>query len=236
MTIESLKTELGRRIVYVAIGSILTLAVWAGYDWLNREPPPDSVFSNIYTKKLWGVNADGEGHSGSGSTLEATVIYRVFLQDFLEKHKITSVVDAGCGDWECSRALDWSGIEYRGYDIVEEVIAKNRKRYAAPNIQFFVANVLTDPLPAADLLICKHVLQHLPNRDVLRFRPQMEKYKHVLLVNSVDSATMSAPNNDIRLGDYRPLDPTRAPFYIVGKKILTYWDGDHMQQVIHARP
>ena len=187
-------------------------------------------------------------------------------------HKIASVVDAGCGDWESTQALDWSGIDYRGYDIVGEVIAKNRKKYAAANIQFFAADILTEPLPPADLLICKHVLQHLPNRDVMKFlaavgsgdqgrerrgretsaergrgqetgaeravgKPApstIKTYKHVLLVNSVDADTLSAPNNDIRLGDYRPLDPTHAPFHFPGKKVLTYWDGTHMQQVVHA--
>jgi len=48
------------------------------------------------------------------------------LQQFLKDNKIRSVVDAGCGDWGLSQALDWGGIDYKGYDIVEAVIAACR--------------------------------------------------------------------------------------------------------------
>lgn len=238
------------RITWAAIGSVLTVVLWGAYHWFANgsraptvpaptaapiTPTAAEVFSEIYAQKIWGVNAEGEGRSGSGSTLEATVVYRAFLQNFLAQHKIASVVDAGCGDWECSRAIDWTGIDYRGYDIVEDVIAKNRAKYGSAKIQFFVANVVKEPIPSADLLICKHVLQHLPNRDVKTLLLELGRYKHVLLTNSVEEDTLSAPNHDVELGGYRPLDLTRRPFRIRGTKVLMYWDGTHMQQVLHVR-
>ena len=219
--------------------ALLLLVAGLAYKVAAPEPKnvveePSRVFADIYEKKIWGENAAGEGRSGSGSTLAATVLYRAFLQDFMRLEKITSVVDAGCGDWESARAINWTGIDYRGYDVVEKVIAKNRERYEAANIHFYTADILTEPLPAADLLICKHVLQHLPNRDVFRLLPQLRNFKHALLVNSVDAATLTAPNDDIRMGDFRPLDVTRPPFNARGAKLLTYWDGEHMQQVVHV--
>ena len=136
-----------------------------------------SAFRNIYDQGIWGTNELGEGTSGSGSTLASTAIYRAFLQDFLKQHGITSVVDAGCGDWEFSKSVDWRGIDYKGYDIVESVIAKDKKKYEKPNIHFFVANIVTDELPPADLLVSKHVLQHLPNADVAKFLEQLPKLR-----------------------------------------------------------
>jgi SAM-dependent methyltransferase len=165
--------------------------------------------------------------------MEATVVYRAYLQAFLKRHKIRSVVDAGCGDWESTQAIDWSGIDYKGYDIVEAIITKNRKRFSAPSIHFFVANIVEEDLPTADLLICKHVLQHLPNRDVMKFLPQLARYKHALLVNGVDAETFTAENHDIAVGEYRPLDLTSKPFALPGKKVLMYWDGFHMHQVVY---
>lgn len=220
------------------VGLVLLVAILA-YKMAAPQPKkvveePSRVFADIYEKKIWGENAAGVGRSGSGSTLAATVLYRTFLQDFMRLEKIASVVDAGCGDWESARALDWTGINYRGYDIVDKVIAKNRDRYQAANIHFYTADILTEPLPSADLLICKHVLQHLPNRDVFRFLPQLRKFKHALLVDSVDAATLTAPNDDIHMGEFRPLDITRPPFRVHGAKVLTYWDGEHMQQVVHV--
>ena len=35
-------------------------------------------------------------------------------QQFLKDNAIRSVVDAGCGDWEFSQAIDWTGIDYKG--------------------------------------------------------------------------------------------------------------------------
>jgi len=191
------------------------------------------IFESIYRQAVWGKNETGAGASGSGSKLSTTPLYRQMLQQALQATKIRSVVDAGCGDWEFSQAIDWTGVEYKGFDVVESVIARNRERFAMPNIQFFAGDILELDLPPADLLICKHVLQHMPTQDVQRFLTQLEKYKHVLLTNSVDRRTLSAPNVDIAAGAYRTLDPTAPPFSLHGFKVLTYWDGRHMQQTVY---
>jgi SAM-dependent methyltransferase len=206
-----------------------------------KRPPPapaaapaaSSVFDDIYARSVWGINAEDAGTSGSGSTLEATAVYRAYLQGFLKENGIRSVVDAGCGDWEFSQAIDWSGIDYKGYDVVERVIAKDQAKYTKPNVHFFVADITTADLPEADLLLSKHVIQHLPNADVARFLKQLPKYKHVLLTNGVDPRTMSGENRDIPMGGYRPLDPTKPPFDLPGRKTLMWWDGHHMHQVVH---
>ncbi|MEA2824301.1 MAG: hypothetical protein QOF03_783 [Alphaproteobacteria bacterium] len=198
-----------------------------------REPTAQDVFADIYRHATWGRNDQGAGNSGPGSTLQSTLVYRTFLQAFLKDCDIRSVVDAGCGDWEFSQALDWNGIDYKGFDVVESAIAQNKQRFAKANIQFFAGNVVELNLPPADLLICKHVLQHLPTKDVQKFLNQMPKYKHVLLTNSVNSDTMSAANGDIAVGSFRTLDPTAPPFNLPGTKVLAYFDAHHAHQVVH---
>ena len=198
-----------------------------------KPPPTKQVFEDIYRSAKWGTNGNGDGNSGTGSTAHATLLYRTFLQQFLKDNEIRSVVDAGCGDWEFSSLLDWTGIDYRGYDIVDAVVAANTKKFGKPKIRFFAANIVETDLTPADLLISKHVLQHLSNRDVSKFLTQIPKYKHVLLINGVDRATMSAANHDIAAGDYRELDVTRPPFNVAGVKVLSYWDGLHMHQAIY---
>ncbi|MCC6645523.1 MAG: class I SAM-dependent methyltransferase [Polyangiaceae bacterium] len=203
----------------------------------TSHPPPSTskAFEDVYRQATWGTNSRGVGNSGSGSTVAATAVYRAYLQGFLKQHGVRSVVDAGCGDWEFSSTIDWSGIDYKGYDIVAEVIEKNREKYKLPNVSFFVGNVAEIELPPADLIISKHVLQHLSNRDVSAILRQLPKYEHALLVNGVGDATLSSTNPDIVAGEYRPLDPTRPPFDVVGRKELTYWDDMHMHQVVHVR-
>ena len=199
----------------------------------SRAVPPEKIFNHIYKTSYWGNNQAGQGHSGFGSTVDATLIYRTFLQDFLKVNNIQSVVDAGCGDWEFSQAIDWTGIDYKGFDIVEDVIKANIEKHSAPNVSFAVANIVKDPLPKADLLIVKHVLQHIPNAEVHQFLPQIHKYKHVLLINSVDPKTLSGNNKDTTVGGYRHLDLTRPPFNLRGNKVLAYTDELNAHLALH---
>lgn len=195
----------------------------------------ENVFDRIYRDRIWGTNERGVGRSGFGSTLEFTKFYRVFLQDFLAAHDIRTVVDAGCGDWEFSREIDWSGIDYLGCDIVESVIAENTRRHGAPNIHFVACDITATDLPRADLLIVKDVLQHLSNQDIERFLEQLEKYEHVLIINDVDPDTFSASNQDIRTGEYRPLDLTRPPFDLPMTKLFAWHHGGYTKLVLHRQ-
>jgi SAM-dependent methyltransferase len=206
----------------------------------QKQPTPapstGAAFDRIYREAEWGSNAEQRGNSGTGSTLRATLIYRAYLQQFLADYKIQSVVDAGCGDWEFSQTIDWTGIDYKGYDIVESVVARDKERFEKPNIHFFVANIVETDLPPADLLIVKHVLQHLPDADVKEFTKQLPKYKHALITNGVNAIALTASHkSDIPPGGYRELDITRPPFNVNGAKELTYGDGMHMHQVVHVQ-
>lgn len=189
----------------------------------SENQTTESVFTGIYENKEWGTNSSGEGISGPGSLLSTTEPYRAFLQDFLKTMNIRSVIDVGCGDWEFSRAINWSNIKYTGYDIVKQVIKKNKQNYGTKKIRFKHANATEICLPRADLLICKDVLQHLPNEDVKKFTSQFHKFKYCLITNDVDPVTLSSNNPQIKAGEHRNLDLSQPPFSIKGKKVLDYW-------------
>jgi SAM-dependent methyltransferase len=223
---------------------VVALAACGSRDCPAPPPPPPpapdaapsptkAAFEKVYDDATWGTNDSGVGHSGVGSTENATQLYRVFLEGFLKDANIHSVVDAGCGDWEFSKLIDWTGIDYKGFDIVDKVIAADKKQFEKPNIHFFQANIIDADLPPADLLIVKHVLQHLPNADVAKLITQFHKYKHVIVVNGVNALSLTAPNTDIKPGEYRELDITRPPFSVHGLKMLTYFDKHHMHQVLY---
>jgi SAM-dependent methyltransferase len=192
------------------------------------------VFDGIYRDAKWGKNGGDAGVSGVGSMMRTTLIYRTFLQRFMKDANVHSVVDAGCGDWEFSSAMDWTGIDYKGFDIVDSVIEQDKKKYTQQNVHFFVGDVVDDDLPGADLLIVKHVLQHLPTSAVQKFLTQLPKYRHALILDAVDPATLSSKNPEIEVGEFRYLDITRPPYSVHGaSKVLTYWDGTEMEQVVH---
>jgi len=193
------------------------------------------AFELAYTERHWGTDKEGKGISGLGSTLEFTKLYRVFLQDFLAVHAIRSVVDAGCGAWEFSQAMNWTGIDYLGLDIVAPVIEANQRRFGAANIRFAVADIVRDELPPADLLIVKDVLQHLSNADITRFFAQLPRYRHVLIVNDVLPGSLTGELKDIRSGEFRAFDPTQPPHSVPGAKVFVWRHAEHTKLVVHVQ-
>jgi SAM-dependent methyltransferase len=132
------------------------------------------------------------------------------LADFMHNNAVTSVVDVGCGDWQFSRVMDWSGIRYQGFDVVDTVIDLNKERFASDNITFATLRSISD-LPKADLVVCKDVLQHLPNRDVNEYLDYFSThYKYAIVTNDIfpDAYT----NSDIPHGAGRALRLDQEPF------------------------
>lgn len=189
-------------------------------------------FTYIYDHAVWGKNDQGIGFSGGGSYLYNVKEYLELLSKFMKVNSIKSVLDAGCGDWEFSKYVNWDGIEYFGYDVVASVIKKNNDCFSKENIHFIHANFLNVELPKADLFLCKHVFQHIPNIDIVNFLPQLKKFRYCLITNEVNQDTFSSNNDDIEIGGYRKIDLCTPPFNLAGIKILNYRIGTAVHQVI----
>lgn len=188
-----------------------------------------SVFDKIYATSYWG------GGSGGGSTIKATLRYKKFIERFLRDREISSIVDLGCGDWQFSQFIDFADATYKGFDVAETVVKENQKSFASDTVSFECLKNYED-LPPADLLICKDVLQHLSNDEVKKVLSILPRYKFALITNDVVGMSrfgeflwksmhpFSAPliNREIKIGDYRPLDPTEEPFGIKAKKVFQW--------------
>src|SRR5262249_22978166 len=149
-----------------------------------------------------------------------TVEYRTLLSEFMAANAVRSVTDLGCGDWQFSHLVDWSRVQYLGVDVVPEIVARNRARFAAPNIRFEEFDSIDD-LSGGDLVLLKEVLQHLPNRVIIEYLAAIRtKYRFALLTNGVEPAERA--NLDIATGDWRPLRLQDAPFNAPGAVVLRY--------------
>lgn len=163
-----------------------------------------SRFSQLYDQKIWGPG------SGVGSLPEHTREYRTLLKQFMANNRTKSVVDLGCGDWQFSRHIDWSGVTYTGIDVVASLVEKNQREFGSSNIRFQKFESL-DKLPSADLLLCKDVLQHLPNRTVQAYLAAFKrKYKFCLITN--DHEPVHLQNIDIPAAGWRTLRLELEPF------------------------
>ena len=210
------------------VAACVAAALVFGYfaiDTLNRQQLADT-FNRIYAEGTWGRNSAGKGTSGSGSTLEITREYRAYIEDFIRKNRVRSVVDAGCGDWGFSSAIDWGEASYLGVDIASDVIEAVRRKHEKGKIRFQVGDI-TEDLPAAELLISKDVLQHLSNGLVQKFirnNLRKGKYRWVILTNDRGS-----DNPDTANGGYRAIDLAAAPFEVKGLVDLPIRFGDEFK-------
>src|SRR5688572_8499550 len=208
----------------------LAVALAAGYfglDAVSRQRLA-GTFNRIYAEGTWGRDASGRGVSGTGSTLAITQEYRAYIEDFIRTHGVTSVVDAGSGDWGFSSAIDWGGASYLGVDIASDVVAAVRSRHETDKVRFQVGDI-TDELPPADLLISKDVLQHLSNDLVHKFvrnnlRPG--RYKWVILTNDRGSG-----NPDVASGGHRGIDLAAPPFDVRGLVDLPITFGNEVTKI-----
>ena len=198
----------------IAAGLIAALAFfYFAIGIVNRPSPLTSTFNRIYAEGTWGKDSAGNGTSGSGSTLEITREYRAYIEAFIKKHAVKSVIDAGSGDWSFSAAIDWGDASYLGIDIASDIVEAVRKNHETSKIKFQVGDI-TEDLPAADLLISKDVLQHLSNQLIHKFIKNnltKNKYKWVILTHG-----RSSENHDIFDGGYRGIDLSAPPFEVEG--------------------
>lgn len=175
-------------------------------------------FEEIYATAEW-----VGGGSGEGSQPVHTRGYVRFLQKFLKDRRIRSVLDFGCGDWQFSRFVDWTGVDYVGVDLVRPVVERNREAFGARGIEFQVFTGDWQRLPAAELILVKDVLQHWSHRSIRSFLPTLRRYPYALLTNCVIPGG-STPNEDIADGSFRCLDLRLAPFRWPAREVFTFSD------------
>lgn len=194
--------------------------------YIERFTQPEThadIFDDIYRNELWGK---GEG-SGGGSSPAITFEYRAFLQDFIDKNDIKTILDFGCGDWQFMKLMDLDNIrEYVGVDCVQTVINNNVDNFGSKKIKFAYADKLEQVKDKFDLLIMKDVLIHWPNDLVKQFLDECRdgRFKYVLITNSV--STNDAENNeDIKTGEFRSIDINTWPFSSKAEKAFI-WDND----------
>ncbi len=167
----------------------------------------EHTFSNIFTKDLWQSNRKHkESKSGAGSFLKNTKNVRNDLPDLLNKYEIESLLDIPCGDMNWISKLNLN-IDYVGADIVPELIEENQRNY--PDKNFKVLDVVNDPLPEMDLILCRDCFVHLPLEYIKLAIDNIRKagIKYMLVTSFPVEV-----NKNISIGKWRPLNMQIEPF------------------------
>lgn len=186
--------------------------------------PTKEVMNQIYEKNLWGGN-ENEFYSGEGShNPEIVEPYLQTLKSFLSSFENPlTVCDLGCGDFNVGQHLVKYTKQYFAIDIVPDLIAHNREKFKADNLEFQCLNIVTDELPKGDCLILRQVLQHLSNQEVQEILNKLKSFNYLILSEHVPTGEF-IPNLDIisgqgiRLKKKSGLDITKKPFNFKFKK------------------
>lgn len=119
----------------------------------------------------WEARYRLRGTSGDGSYGESARFKADFVNEFVERHGVKSVVEFGCGDGAQLEVLVLP--EYLGVDVSSAAVDICRRRFAGDSRKRFVA--LPDYLPGRfDVAMSLDVAYHLVEEDVF------EDYMHRL--------------------------------------------------------
>lgn len=177
------------------------------------------IFTDVYKRNAW------IGGSGPGSKIENAGPFLTYLQNFIDKQKISTIVDIGCGDWELMKNIRIPDhIQYLGLDIVDEVITNNQAKYSKNNVHFKAVDSVEELSSYnGDLLIIKDVLQHWHKDKIFyAIKNIIPNFRYAIIVNSIKlqrSADLDSETEEARL-----LDLKEAPFFMKNLKFITDYE------------
>ena len=186
------------------------------------------AFERVYAEGRWVNGADGarnclSGWSDVGNGQAVAAVKAV--ASVVEMFGVRSIVDVPCGDG-CfaagmlnalrNRSSAPTVVAYTGIDIVRSLVERNRAHLGDERTLFMVADVVASasPLPAADLLFSRQMLQHMCSEDALRFVRLVARSSARFALLSTFKTDDDFVNTDIPCasGGYRPQDLTKPPF------------------------
>ncbi|WP_426446062.1 glycosyltransferase [Paenibacillus sp. S-38] len=177
----------------------------------------EESFSKAYQENLWG---DEESLSGTGSNLVQTETIRRLLPPLFQMYDVKTILDAPCGDFHWMRHTNLSRLDhYYGIDIVPELIQRNNQLHTHPQRTFMHLDMTKDPLPRADLILCRDCLVHLSFEDIRRAIRNFKRSGAKYLLTT----TFTGPrvNTDFESGyHWRALNLEGAPFHLPSPEIL----------------
>jgi hypothetical protein len=174
-------------------------------------------FSEIYKNNFW---SSSESVSGEGSEIAYTEPLRKWLISTIQTLKVKDFVDAPCGDFNWMKyVVPNVDINYIGLDIVDSLISKNKLEYVSSKLDFRVANICKDALPACDIIMVRDCLFHLSYEDINNFLHNLATTDYKYLLTTTHKVEGDFKNSNIITGDFRIIDLFSEPFYFDPKNI-----------------
>lgn len=173
----------------------------------GEEVPSLEAFRHAYLTNHWN---GADSPSGPGASLDQTAAIRRSLPELCRRLAVRTLLDLPCGDCSWMTRIDLGAVRYIGADLLPEVIEAAARQHSHPRREFQVLDLLSSPLPAADLVLCRDCLVHLSFADIGRVVANLRRNPVTYLLTT--TFPEQRVNEDIRTGDWRPLNLEIAPF------------------------
>jgi SAM-dependent methyltransferase len=173
-----------------------------------RRLPAASIFDTIYRTRAW---EGTESRSGRGSTLAETAVIREVLPALGTQFAIRTMLDIPCGDGSWMSQVGIKLERYIGADIVEDLVSecRARSRQRTELLQFLRLDLIHDPLPRVDLVVCRDCLVHLSFADALQALDNIQTSGSQYLLTTTFPGRK---NSDIATGEWHVIDLEAKPF------------------------
>lgn len=147
-------------------------------EWFDRTKNLElkEQWETLFSDKMK-IRADSDivwGKSAANAVKNAEVLISE-IPGIIKKFNIKSFTDIGCGSFFWMDRVDFSGlgVEYTGYDIVPEMIERNKKRY--PDVIFEQLDISKGIPKKADMIFLRSVLIHLTIEQCLNVISNIKK-------------------------------------------------------------
>lgn len=148
-----------------------------------------------------------------------------YIENNFDKKKHIKIIDIPCGDFYWMnfflKEMENIGynIDYNGYDIVDNIISDNKSKY--PSYNFNQKNIIEEEIPNGDILLCRDLLNHLPENDNKKILKNIinSNCSHIFISNNrymtIDDniePVINSPNFNPILGSSRHLNIEIKPY------------------------
>ena len=162
-------------------------------------------FNLIYRFRLFGKS---ESASGPGSDPKETRVLKENLPLILKDFQVKKLADVPCGDFYWMREIDLRNVKYTGFDIVNELVKKNRIMY--PGFNFEQLDITRQSFTPHDLVLCRDLMVHLTFEQILHAIENIKASGSTFLLAT--TFPLLSENRDLGKGIWRPLNLEISPF------------------------
>lgn len=126
----------------------------------------NSTSKDFVSRIYWDQRYRKRQNSGSGSYGRLALFKANFINDFVRKHNISTVIDMGCGDGNQLTLAQYP--KYIGFDVSKKAISICRQKFKGDKTKTFInaSKLVDDNKYNGDLVLSLDVIYHLIEDEV----------------------------------------------------------------------